>query len=401
MAIDDPSKQVELARATARDILANGYGVLCKGMDSHRIARQFGSGRNAVHSRLRQLGRDQNNEAIIANLAEVFLDPARTGETERLAQNVLEHFARSEDTDVLSSIRALCVAFFEIVDEEHVTDIQIFLWHGRSNDEIAGRLREIYAHVDALVEGMVAQLLDQWSRIMRPPFATADLASAVGALIDGMIIRQRVDPVAGRSELFGDLVLALVPTMTQPADAPATEFVDFLTGQLVSRPAQDLLSTAELRARAVQLVIQWVRSGRPRSSITNEAIAAGLDFSVDLIEAALGSPELLVATEIRQYAEMVVLRRPGPDEYAAAIVSLATLHRELLSHFLSSAIEPHPNSTVLEAVDLLASPLAKLAPSSAGRPATRSAQRCKVLVMAALDGADADEVAGQIAVWNT
>ncbi|MEO6989026.1 MAG: hypothetical protein ABI239_10320 [Aquihabitans sp.] len=399
MAIDDPSKQVELARATARDILANGYAVLCKGMDSHRIARQFGSGRNAVHSRLRQLGRDQNNDAIIANLADVFLDPARTGETERLAQSVMERFTGSEDPDAIASIRALCVAFFEIVDDKHVTDIQIFLWSGRSNDEIAESLRGIYAHIDSLVEGIVTQLLDQWSRVMRPPFTTADLASAVGSLIDGLIIRQRVDLVEARSELFGNLVLALVPTMTQPADAPTTEFVDFLTGQLGSRSSQDLLSTAELRTRAVQLIIQWVRAGWPRSSITTEALAAGVDFPVDLFEAALGSPELLVATEIRQYAEMVVLRRPGPDDYAAALVSLATLHRELLSHFLSSAIEPHPNPTVLEAVDLLASPLDELAPPSAGRSSTGAAQRCKLLVMAALDGAGAEELAGQIAAW--
>lgn len=398
MAIDDSSKQVELARATAEDILTNGYGVLCKGMDTHRIARQFGSGRNAVHSRLRQIGKDQNNEGIIANLAEIYLDPSRTGETERLVENVMERFARSEDPDVIASIRTLCIAFFQIVDDEHVTDIQIFLWIGRTNDEIAERLQRIYAHIDGLVEGMVAQLIDQWSRVMRPPFTTGDLASAVGALIDGMIIRQRIDQVTVRAELFSDLVLALVPTMTQPADTPITEFVDFLAGQLRYRSAQDLMSTAELRAKAVRLVVQWIRAGHPRSSITIDAIAAGVGLPVDLVGAALGSPERVVATEIHQYAEMLVLRRPERLDYATAIVALATAHPELLSHFLSSTIEPHPDPAVTVAITLLAGPLDELVTPSEG-PTTGAARRCKVLVMAALDGADSEELDGQLAAW--
>lgn len=400
VAIDDPTKQVELAQATARDILANGYGVLCKGMDTHRIARQFGSGRNAVHSRLRQIGRDQNNEGIVANLAEVYLDPARTGETERLVNAVLERFAQAEDPDVVASIRALCIAFFQIVDEGHVTDIQVFLWHGRDNAEIAERLQRIYHHIDGLVEGMVADLIGQWGRIMRPPFTTGDLASAVGALIDGMILRQRIEGVQVRAELFGDLVLALIPTMTQPADAPATEFVHYLTGQLGSRSDHDLLSTAELRATAVRLVVQWVQAGHPRSDITIEAIAAGVGLPAELVGAALGSPERLVATEIREYAEMMVLRRPDTRGYALAIVALATTHRELLSHLLSSAIEPHPNPAVVEAVNLLATPLGALASPSAGIPATVATRHCKALMMAALDGASSAELEDQITAWG-
>ena len=77
MTLDGSSRAAELARATARHIQDDGYLVLEKGISAERVASLLHMSRSAVHSSLIRMGKSGNDNGLLRNLAEHWLDPKK------------------------------------------------------------------------------------------------------------------------------------------------------------------------------------------------------------------------------------------------------------------------------------------------------------------------------------
>lgn len=173
------------------------------------------------------------------------------GNQERWAAEVARHFTRSgavddeivavteqigvlagelragEPTDWLAGIRAAADLDWKILSSDLGNfEQQLLVWIGRERALIleagstgtAGDLvAELYGSIQDRFEPVYAELLAAWGRKMRPDLTVGDLAVALTALVEGLILRSAVDPDAVPDDLFGRLVASLVPVLSVEA----------------------------------------------------------------------------------------------------------------------------------------------------------------------------------------
>jgi hypothetical protein len=391
VALAEDSKSNELARATAADLAANGYEVLAKGMDPRRIGHGLSSTRNAVHSRLRTLGKGQRNDELIANLAEVYLDRERTGETQRLADTMLQAIIEAESDAPIDVVADLCRAYFDIVDEQAVTDVQMVLWLGRSEPAIRDRLRELYSSIDDVVSGLFDSLLDHWGREMLAPFTTRELAVAMSALVEGLIVRKRIDPPVVSNELFGRILIALVPTVTRPEGHEPVALNDIVAPYATPRPPHLPPSLTDLRSKVCRALEVRLRAGSARVSTSLDDIALDIGIDSAVLGATLGGLDEAVAADILDQALLLGARGTDVVQYLETLRTAVAQSPDLFRWFLSSCAEPAPPAGVRNALAGLARPL--------GGPAdpTRAGEACTHALVALLAGRSAGHAAGLVA----
>lgn len=386
MAIDNGSTAAELARATAQHLVRDGHQILQKGLRADAVGSLMALSRTGVQSRLKGLGLPASNEGLLRNLVTTWLDPQRTGATERLAEQLL---AGITDADPAETIRLLCTAYVDEVQKSDIAEVQIALWAARSDADVTAGLRTLYDHLDRIVADLVDGLLAHWGRSMRPPLTSQDLATIVTAVVEGTLIRQRVFPESSTNELLGTLLLAILPTMTQHDKEKPRNFEAMVARCTHSHHPGELLSTNEMGRRVLDAIGAHVRSGAPCTELTATSVAEAIDVDVDVMELAIGPPERVAAEELTTVCQLEQLTRRPDTSAHRAVHRLVTERRDLVSFVLFCSADPNPDPVTTAAIsgigaDLLA--VDTVHSSIAGQVGS-------TILRAALDGADEDVLA--------
>lgn len=363
MTLDGSSRAAELARATAHHIRDDGHLVLEKGVSVERVAGQLHISRSAVHSSLIRLGKGGNDNGLLRNLAEHWLDPERTGATRELTAAMKASVVEAPEVDPVQTIQAMCEVYFSDVATQPVAEVQLALWVGRSDPEVRDQLRSIYDHLDEIVADLFDSLLSHWSRKMRPGFTTTMLAACMGALVEGLVVRRAVDPDAVTDDLLGIVLLGLFPALTQDADEAPVPFQSAVAHY--TRPTQNFegSTTYEVRSRALDELTQEIRRGGTCRTISVATLAERMRIDEPHLELIIGSIEKLLAEELASAATALAVLSDGEAAGVGAFTTIVTGRTELIQFFLMCVNDPHPSPVVLETLDLLGRTLLAPAPS--------------------------------------
>lgn len=384
MAIDDGSAAAALARATAEHLVRDGHEILEKGLRADAVGASMALSRTGVHSRLKSLGLPASNEGLLRNLVTTWLDPDRTGTTERLATDLLDGVADNP----VETIRMLCAAFVDEVQETNIAEVQLALWAGRSDPEISAGLRGIYEHLDRIVGDLVDGLLTHWGRSMRPPLTTRDLAVIATAFVEGTLLRQRVFPESTSNDLLGTLLLAVLPTMTRHDKEKPRNFEAMVVRSTHRLHPGELLSVNEMRRLVLGAIGAHVRDGAPCTELTAASVAEVIDVDVDVMELAIGPPERVAAEELAALCELERLTRLPGVSPAAAVHRLVRERRDLISFVLFCSTDPNPDPVTAAAIAGVGSDL-----GGGGRAELVGA----TVLRAALEGLDVDALDALVA----
>ena len=156
MSLDGTDRASELARATAEHLKHDGFSVLEKGVSVDRVAELMYISRSAVHSSLIRLGKRGSDNGLLRNLSEHWLDPDRTGATRQLAEAMKQGVVETPDADPVETIKAMCDVYFTEVSTQPVAQVQLSLWLGRDDPDVAKRLQNIYSDLDMIVADPVS-----------------------------------------------------------------------------------------------------------------------------------------------------------------------------------------------------------------------------------------------------
>lgn len=353
MTLDGSSRAAELARATARHIQDDGYLVLEKGVSAERVAGLLHMSRSAVHSSLIRLGKGGNDNGLLRNLAEHWLDPERTGATRELAAAMKESVLEAPELDPVQTIKAMCEVYFADVATQPIAEVQLALWVGRSDQGVGDQLRSIYRHLDEIVTDLFDSLLSHWGRKMRPGFSTATLAACMGALVEGLVVRRAVDPDAVTDDLLGIVLLGLFPALTQDADEAPVPFQSAVSRY--TRPTQSFEGSTifEVRARALAELTKEIQRGGACRTISVATLAERMRIDEPHLELIIGSIEKLVAEELASAATAQAILSDGEATGVDALIAIATGRRELTQFFLMCVNDPHPSTVVLDTLNIL------------------------------------------------
>ncbi|MGL4298166.1 MAG: TetR family transcriptional regulator C-terminal domain-containing protein [Candidatus Neomicrothrix subdominans] len=353
MTIDGSSRASELARATAHHIQSDGYLVLEKGVSAERVAGLLHMSRSAVHSSLIRLGKGGNDKGLLRNLAEHWLDPERTGATRELAAAMKASVLETPEVDPVRTIKAMCEVYFADVATQPIAEVQLALWVGRDDPEVADQLRSIYRHLDDIVADLFDSLLSHWGRKMRPGFSTATLAACMGALVEGLVVRRAVDPEAVTDDLFGVVLLGLFPALTQDADEAPVPFQSAVSRY--TRPTQSFEGSTifEVRARALAELTQEIQRGGACRTISVATLAERMRMDEPHLELIIGSIEKLVAEELASAAQALMVLSDGEASGVSALTTITAGRSELVRFFLLCVNDPHPAPVAIDTLQAL------------------------------------------------
>jgi hypothetical protein len=201
--------------AAARTMLEQGLDLIARGIDvDGGVIAHAGRSRTAFYETFR--GHDSRRQLVDALVGEV-LDPARSTTTNELRDQLTDVVAPSAACDAEALIHRYATDQFHEVLDDDIARLQLAVWAlGQCDDEVAGRFREIYGVWVGEVADGVEAILRGHRLALRDPFTPALLATVLTALIEGLVVRARVDPDAVPMTLFADTVCALVRSVTTP-----------------------------------------------------------------------------------------------------------------------------------------------------------------------------------------
>jgi hypothetical protein len=309
--------------------------------------------RSAVHSSLIRLGKGGNDKGLLRNLAEHWLDPERTGATRELAAAMKASVLETPEVDPVRTIKAMCELYFADVATQPIAEVQLALWVGRNDPEVADQLRSIYRHLDDIVADLFDSLLSHWGRKMRPGFSTATLAACMGALVEGLVVRRAVDPEAVTDDLFGVVLLGLFPALTQDADEAPVPFQSAVSRY--TRPTQSFEGSTifEVRARALAELTQEIQRGGACRTISVATLAERMRMDEPHLELIIGSIEKLVAEELASAAQALMVLSDGEASGVSALTTITAGRSELVRFFLLCVNDPHPAPVAIDTLQAL------------------------------------------------
>jgi hypothetical protein len=209
-----PEARRRYVHAAARTVLDQGLDLVARGIDiDGGVIRHAGRSRTAFYETFR--GHDSRRQLVDALVGEV-LDSTRSTTTIELREQLTEVVAVSSSADVEALIHRYATDQFHEVLDDDIARLQLVIWAlGQCDDEVARGFRQIYgAWVGEVADGVEAILRGQ-GLVLREPFTPALLATVLTALIEGLVVRARVDPDAVPLTLFADTVCALVRSVTE------------------------------------------------------------------------------------------------------------------------------------------------------------------------------------------
>jgi len=254
-----------LVVAVLRIWLEDGMAVLVEGISKQRLAARAGQSRQTLHQRF------PSREALKRAAVSYALSPTRSQQTiDFIVSGIHEFIDGTIPTDSIHLVRSLAEADFDHVANDEFTELQMLLWGaGQRDPQVLDALAGTYgAYTRELVKAY-DDLLRHWRRTLRYPFTTERLAIVLGALVEGMAIRGRVDDRSNK-ELFGDVVLVLLQALLVPDGT----LDGGTSAPIPTSPPRDESTS---RRRIIDTtVLQFQQRGSGHTTLAQVAAAAGV-----------------------------------------------------------------------------------------------------------------------------
>lgn len=137
--------------------------------------------------------------------------------TTRIASESLEELAAGGDLEVLT--RRIAAELVANLSDDVSFQVQTGLWARADVDEVvAERLHRLYADTDRRFGELFREALESRGFRARPGRSYEEMARIANAILEGLVVRRRIDPELVPADLLGELILALLPHFAEPAE---------------------------------------------------------------------------------------------------------------------------------------------------------------------------------------
>lgn len=154
-------------------------------------------------------------DAYLEDLFDHALATDRFEWSNRVAAESLRELAEGGDLSVLT--RRIAGNLVTGLSEDMSFQVQAGLWARADVDEVvAARLRRLYADTDRRFGELFRGALESRGMQVRAGHTYEEMARIANAILEGLVVRRRIDPDLVPAELLGDLMLALLPHYAEP-----------------------------------------------------------------------------------------------------------------------------------------------------------------------------------------
>jgi len=135
--------------------------------------------------------------------------------TSRTAAGWIDELDRGGDLEELTD--RISSALVAGLGDDVSFQVQAALW-GRADvdDVVAERLRRLYHESDRRFGELFRRTLESRGLRAKPGHDYEEMALIANAILEGLVLRRRIDPDLVRPELLGQLMLALLPAYAEP-----------------------------------------------------------------------------------------------------------------------------------------------------------------------------------------
>jgi AcrR family transcriptional regulator len=220
--VDSAPRRTRDPEETRRRLLAAGLellrresvGNVLNQVKAARVARQAGLTQGAFFHHW------PTQDAYLEDLFDHALATDRFEWTNRVAADSLRELAEGGDLDVLT--RRIAGELVTGLSEDVSFQVQAGLWARADVDEVvAARLRRLYEDTDRRFGALFREALESRGMRAREGHTYEEMARIANAILEGLVVRRRIDPELVPAELFGDLILALLPHYAEAIPGPA------------------------------------------------------------------------------------------------------------------------------------------------------------------------------------
>jgi AcrR family transcriptional regulator len=167
-----------------------------------------------------------SSDAYVSDLIDHILRPAVVPDPlERVGEN-LDQLAEAP-TGVVEALRATCRQDFVETAEYPALPLQMLLWSKHDDGRVCDALRRFYAGTDEFMAPRIEAIAGALGLEPLPPFDYETISVIFSAAIEGLLLRYKVEPARVADDLFGDVVLALIPALFRRRGQTA-EFSDLV-----------------------------------------------------------------------------------------------------------------------------------------------------------------------------
>ncbi|MFE3192550.1 TetR family transcriptional regulator [Nocardia sp. NPDC059240] len=271
MTDNDQTADRQLAEAAIDVMLNDPIALLDRGLPIERICDQAHFGRATFFRRYGT--KDQFIHAVLEGLVR---SAVRGDDVKAVSRTMLE----AHDGDVVRAVHAMAEAYFDKADELVGTDrAMLATVFGHDRGQFARRLRETYGRRDATAVEAFNTLVGSRGATLRKPFTVKRLALVLTALLDGMLLRRRIDPHAVSAQLLADAVLAIAGSVLN-AEQEYVDVYDKL-GVFAPNPAAAASVPSDPRGAMIGAARdEFGKRGYFASSLDTIAGVAGVPVSI-------------------------------------------------------------------------------------------------------------------------
>jgi AcrR family transcriptional regulator len=208
---DPGATRLRLLEAGLELLRRDSVGNVLNQVKAAKVARQAGLTQGAFfHHWLTQ-------DAYLEELFDYALATDRFEWTNQIAADSLEELAEGGDLEVLT--RRIAADLVTGLSKDVSFQVQAGLWARADVDEVvATRLRRLYNDTDRRFGALFREALESRGMRVREGHTYEEMARIANAILEGLVVRRRIDPDLVPPEVFGDLILALLPHYAEPAD---------------------------------------------------------------------------------------------------------------------------------------------------------------------------------------
>ncbi len=207
--------------ATALALLDHGLDIVANGLDVHRdVAPGSGRSERTFHDAYHSRGSAGPRRRLVDDLiAEVCL-PTRTSRVTEMGlqlADVIAPAAVTSPTDAfLDTVRHYANDQFHEALIDDISRLQALAWAlGQHDESVRASFVALYDDWMRKVTPGIGAVIEGLGRRLRPPWTADLLATALIAVIEGLMTRARVDPDAVPDGLFGELVVGMIDGFTE------------------------------------------------------------------------------------------------------------------------------------------------------------------------------------------
>lgn len=223
----DQSADHQLVEAAISVMLNDPTALLDRGLPTDRICDEAHCGRATYYRRYR------TKDLFIQAVLDELVRPARRDDAAKAASQAV---LTANHGDISRAVHSLAATYFDSADELVGTDrLLLAAVFARGRGQAARRLRETYHRRDAMLLEAFDTLVGKRGATLRQPFTVQRLALVLTALIEGLLLRRRVDPHEVSAQLLADAVLAITGAVLNTEQGYAHVY-DKL-GDLAPKPA--------------------------------------------------------------------------------------------------------------------------------------------------------------------